>query len=948
MKKKHIALFSLSLGVFPYLCSCDSPSGNSYDPTIFDEDETHEGLVKVNALGRSVTLGTKESSANIKERPQMKVEFDYDFSIGKHEVTCGEFNELMSAAAKDGEKSDEIRATPLQLDCENNSLPATRVTYYDAVLFMNAKSKAEDLDTAYTYSSATFNASGNCTDLEGLNFHPEAFAYRLPTEAEWVLAAKNSWYPKLGWSADNSDFKIHKVCTAKDTDKNPALCDMAGNAMEWVNDWMGNFRDTTITNYVGAPDGGSVGERVVKGGSYLNSAKNFQLYSRMDVYTVTSATKADYVGFRYALGKIPDPVWMSSDGAAADNRIIVLANGSSVKAKTDSRQAKLAFRNHVTGNLAFIDYSSSNPTVKEIQDTLDVYHPEISPDGKWVAFCTKYEGLEGSSQLYVRKLNASGDDLVKLGVESAAIPRWRVIDGDTVIVYVNSTDVNNEDATFFGNSTWQVSFKNGNFGKPKKLFDGAYHGGISYDNRLAVTGARKLRSRISDSGKTLTQSATDTIWYNGEQACNASLSRDSAKQTLFLDFSGTTGREFVGSKYSIHKYMLFADSNGALIKAISAPEKFTFDHSEWTVGDFGSHAEFAVASLANNDGAHKRITLVNVNDSSTTDLVEGEELWHPCLWLNSAAYSTENTELDADSAGIYFTSAGGEAAIILRYKMELLWKYRLDADVAILGSSRPSNGVIPAELEPDFSALNFSNIPNSIYVSNYLLENYLVNHMPKLKYVLVSLDIDMWWKVEKNDEDNFFYSEYLNYPGYAYDKNHDYWKDGYPEGLAELTETSAGLEFYENDIMETKGFHKETCDQWETAPSVDRDSSWFDKNPEAFYANLKQLETMVETAQKYGITVIGTIFPQSPNFKKTGSFGRYGIRRSIAQDRIDEIKALEKHYSNFALMDENKMGDHDYENSEAQNRDHLCYVGASKFTARFKSLLEELDARRDK
>ncbi len=106
-----------------------------------------------------------------------------------------------------------------------------------------------------------------------------------------------------------------------------------------------------------------------------------------------------------------------------------------------------------------------------------------------------------------------------------------------------------------------------------------------------------------------------------------------------------------------------------------------------------------------------------------------------------------------------------------------------------------------------------------------------------------------------------------------------------------------------------------------------------------------QLELMVETAQKYGITIIGAIFPQSPGFKKTGSFGRYGIRRSIAQDRIDEIKALEKNYSNFVLMDENKMGDHDYEDSDAQNKDHLCRVGASKFTARLKSMLKELDAK---
>lgn len=941
MKIKQLTLLSLSLGVFPLLCSCDSPSGNSYDPTMFDEDPSQEGLIKVNAIGRSVTLGTKRSSANIKERPEMKVEFTYDFSIGKHEVTCGEFNELMKEAY---EPADDTKT--LKLDCENDSLPATRVTYYDAILMLNAKSKAEKLDTAYTYSSATFNASGNCTDLEGLNFHPEAYAYRLPTEAEWVLAAKNSWHPDLGWNAGNSSFKLHKVCTAKDVNKNSMLCDMAGNAMEWVNDWMGDFRDTTVSNYVGAPDGGSVGERIVKGGGYLTPAKNTQLYSRMDVYTVTSATKADYVGFRYAIGEIPDAVWMSSDGITADSRVIVLANASTIKAKTNSRQAKLAFRNHVTKNLAYIDYSNSNPTVKEIQDTLNVFHPEISPDGKWVAFSTKYEGLEGKSILYVRQLNATGDGLVKLDVESAAIPRWRVTEtGDTVIVYVNSADVNNEETSFLGNSTWQVPFAGGKFGSPQKLFDGAYHGGISYDNRLAVSGARLLRSRIADTESSIMKSAVDTIWYNEEQACNVSLSRDSSKQTLFLDFASVTGRDFVGEKYATHKYMFIADSNGSLSKAIPAPAKYTFDHSEWTVGSFGSSQDFAVATLTNSDGAHKKISLVNTLDSSVVDLVEGEELWHPCLWLSTTAFSTEFSELDTDSAGIYFSSAGGEAAIILRYKMTLLWKHRLEADVAILGSSRPSNGINPTELEPDYFAINLANVPNSIYVSSFLFEKYIVNHVPNLKHLIVSLDIDMWWKVEDNDEDNFFYQEYLNYPGYVYDKNHDYWKDGVPSTLYALTEWSTGMEYYEKDLIVDKGFHKETCGQWEDNLYTDRDSSWFDKNPEKFYANLRQFEFMIDLAQKHNITVIGAIFPQSPNFKKTGSFGRYGIRRSIAPERISEIKALEKSYPNFVLMDENKMGDHDYEDSESQNRDHLCYVGATKFTARLKSLLKELDAR---
>ena len=204
-------------------------------------------------------------------------------------------------------------ATGLVLNCKDKKLPATNVTYFDAVLFANERSKAEGFDTAYTYTSADFDSEKHCTNLEGFAYRSEAPAYRLPTEAEWVLVAAQNWNLQNGWTAENSDYKLHPVCTMADSN---SICDMAGNAMEWVNDWLGYFRDTVVTDFVGAPDGGGIGERIVKGGSYRNTVESIQLYSRGDIYTVTSSTRADYVGFRLAFGEIPDAVWMGADGRA--------------------------------------------------------------------------------------------------------------------------------------------------------------------------------------------------------------------------------------------------------------------------------------------------------------------------------------------------------------------------------------------------------------------------------------------------------------------------------------------------------------------------------------------------------------------------------------------------------------------------------------------------------
>ena len=77
----------------------------------------------------------------------------------------------------------------------------------------------------------------------------------------------------------------------------PATSDLAGNALEWTDDYLGCFWDTTITNYVGAPEGGSTEERVVKGGSYINAMMGIKLYLRGDLYMVTGKRRR-LMGFR--------------------------------------------------------------------------------------------------------------------------------------------------------------------------------------------------------------------------------------------------------------------------------------------------------------------------------------------------------------------------------------------------------------------------------------------------------------------------------------------------------------------------------------------------------------------------------------------------------------------------------------------------------------------------
>lgn len=916
---RKILLYALNI-LMLLLCACgnegslsshiDADGENSSEVELA-KDSLHKEMIRVKANGAHTFLGSDFKFAKSNEKPVMRVMFDYDFSIGSHEVTCGEF----------GDK-----------ECSSDDVPVSNVTFYDAVLFANARSKKEGFDTAYVYTKKVVDDKGHCIGMENLEFKANVNAYRLPTEAEWVLVANQNWNPQESWNSTNSDFKKNKVCSiesAKDI-----VCDMAGNVAEWVNDWMGYLADTTITNFIGSVPKGTQGERIVKGGSYRNNPQDMYVYTRGDIYTVVSSTKADYVGFRLAFGAIPHAKTLDVDRVLSSGDNFLKATLEAMKKVTGSYLTKLAFRDDITGNLTFVDYSDGFFDFTIISDTIDVYHPDISPDGKLVAFCTKQEGVSGVSRLYVRNLNATGSNLVQLNVESAAIPRWRILEnGDTVIVYVSDAGVNSDEAKWLEKSTWQVKFSNGKFGTPEKLFDGSFHGGISEDGLLAVSGARLLRSRIYDDSA---KSYSNGLWYNSEQACNASLSHDGTKRTLFLDFGGKTGHEFVGNSYGTHKYLLFADSMGQLIKAIPSPKDYSFDHSEWAVGSkVRGGRNVVVATLSNSNGAHKKIVAIDVAKKKQVTLVDGDELWHPCLWIKSA--DSSSPILDLDSAGIYLKEFYENEQALYRHKLGIFWNKLEETEVLLVGSSRTEWGVNP-DLYPEMKMVNVGVSGIDASRDLYFVRNYALNHAGHLKAITMSLDLDNW----RGFEDHL--SLVLDGgPGYAYDANHGFWADSIPEGFLQAVENGYPADgFFTQKYTEIGGQCRETL-SWTSSPiEVVFDSVFSEKEMKYLDDRLNELAELAEIAAEKKVYLVAIVFPQAPQYKKTGSFGVYGLQRSVAERKLEWLDSLARKNPYFVLMDENKMGNHDYSDAMAYNRDHLSCEGAEQLTGRLKKLLKEL------
>ena len=209
--------------------------------------------------------------------------------------------------------------------------------------------------------------------------------------------------------------------------------------------------------------------------------------------------------------------------------------------------------------------------------------------------------------------------------------------------------------------------------------------------------------------------------------------------------------------------------------------------------------------------------------------------------------------------------------------------------------------------------------------------------MKKLKVVIKDLDIDRWYFAS-----SAFFSHAHEYAGYVYDKNHNYWHDGVPEGLAEATFNSPGHTNTQNALRPTRGFYAIGTGGWKE-PVVEVDSTWLDYVSDRYRENFNYLVQMIEECQKNNIIFIGLLTPQSPRYKETGAYGRFGIQRSKAPELIQELANLSNKYPNFILMDENKMGDHDYTADMAMDKDHLAETGAVQLTQRIDSLISTLD-----
>ena len=262
------------------------------------------GSRMIRIAGGNITMGAQRREPGRRTNEVIKKTIvKKPFLISRTEITNQQFEKFNKAhnSGRVGNKS-----------LSSNNLPVVRVSWNDAISYCNWLSNEEGLTPVYDISGGSYNGA----DLS-------ANGYRLPTEAEWAITARNdngdtrkfTWgdtYPpplKSGNFADESagslvrdrlnGYRDGHIATAPVASFNATRAgvhDLAGNVSEWVHDYysVAGYSDENSAVDPSGPESGN--SHVIRGSSWRHGT----IVELRASYRDNGNSGRDDLGFRIA------------------------------------------------------------------------------------------------------------------------------------------------------------------------------------------------------------------------------------------------------------------------------------------------------------------------------------------------------------------------------------------------------------------------------------------------------------------------------------------------------------------------------------------------------------------------------------------------------------------------------------------------------------------------